>query len=156
MKPMSLESILAAFDPIDREGVAPPDLRGTNWTEIDFLAWKGPHDPTKGYMVVDLPERPVGLLLRLHPSGRPGLCDLCHSIDRSSGASLAVVESWATPRMSCGIHICGDLDCSAAVRGLKCVYQLGETTPVGRRIERLQEHVERFARCATGLVTLTK
>jgi hypothetical protein len=139
-----------AFDPIDRPEVAAPDMTWVPWDDLDYFGWRHPTEP-KAYMVVPLPERCVGLVLRMNHAARTGMCDLCYGIDRLDGATMAMVQSWERPRTSHGIHLCVGLDCSEAARGLKWVYRMGETISVGRRIERLQENVERFARSVTGL-----
>lgn len=149
MQSMTLSEVLAAFDPIDRADVTAPSLTGLIWDDLDFLGWRGANG--KGFLVVPLAERTVGLVLRMSEGAHPGVCDLCLSIDRESGAGSILVQSWAKPRISYGIAICASLECSQAVRGYKAVYRMGETIPVGRRIERLQENVVRFARLISGL-----
>src|SRR5262249_2126753 len=143
--------IVAAFDPIDQPLVTlPAALADAPWDDLDFLAWRVPGE-ARAFMVVPLPERPVGLVFRFAGGPRGGVCGLCHGIDREGRATVAVVDSGHRPRESLGVHVCAALDCSAGVRDLKFVYRLGETLPVGRRVERLQETVAAFARRVAGL-----
>ena len=150
MKPLSMTEIMAAFDPIDRPDVVEPQLGWVPWDDMDYLAWHHPKAP-QVFMVVPLPERLVGLVFRQNAGARTGMCDLCHGIDRTDGATLATVESWTRPRTKYGLHVCRNFDCSDAARGHKWVYRMGETMSPGRRIERLQENLERFVRAVTGL-----
>lgn len=150
MKAMSMDEILAAFDPIDRPDVVPPKLTWVAWDDLDYLSWQHPTD-RKAYLVTQLPERSVGLVLRMPAGPHRGFCDLCFSIDRDHGTVLAMIDGWTRPRASIGLNICGNLDCSDAVRGMKYVYRMGETISVGRRVERLQENLDAFVRSVTGL-----
>jgi hypothetical protein len=150
MQALSTPEIMAAFDPIDRPLVIEPPVAGVCWEDRDFLAWRHPGEP-RLYLVASLPERLVGLVLRQAGPVRCGLCDLCYSIDRVDGTALVTVESWTRPRTKLGLHVCSNLECSDAVRGLKWVYRMGETIPVGRRVERLQNNLDRFVRTVAGL-----
>ncbi len=150
MHALRLPEILAAFDAVDREGVTPPDLATVAWGEIDYLAWRHLSEP-RVFMVVPLPERLVGLVVRTHGGRRGGFCDLCYSVDRDHGTTLGVVDSWIRPRQAMGFHVCASFACSEGARGLRFVYRMGEASSTGRRIERLQDRVSRFARHVTGL-----
>ena len=153
MQALNTAEIIAAFDLIDRDGLVAPNLTGVPWGDHDYFAWKHPTDP-KTFMVVPMPERVgavVGLVLKTYGPSRPGMCDLCFGVDRVHGSTLALAETWARPRTSLGIRICAGFDCSDGARGLKWISSMGETISAGRRIERLQENVTRFARCVTGI-----
>lgn len=150
MKAMTLDEVLAAFDPVDRPEVTEPQLHWVPWGELDYFAWRHPTEP-KAFLVAQLPERSVGIVLKTSPVTRAGLCDLCYGIDRMGGTMMATAESWARPRTKHGVHMCASLDCSDSARGVKWVYRMGETIPVGRRVERLQENLEGFLRSVTGL-----
>ncbi len=150
MRPLSAEAVMAAFDAIDLPLVTKPDLTYVAWSELDYLVWQHP-DGGLAYMVTTLPERPVGIVMRLsHTRGRT-MCDLCYGVDRDAGTVMVMVDSWAKPRTAHGLCVCSDFECSAGARGLKYMYRMGETITVGRRVERLQQNVEAFARAITGL-----
>lgn len=150
MRPLSSEAVLAAFDAIDLPSVVTPDLTYAAWDDLDFLSWRHP-DGGLAYVVIPLPERPVGLVIRLsHTRGRT-MCDLCYGMDRDAGTMMVMVDNWARPRTAHGLCICSDFECSAGARGLKYMYRMGETITAGRRVERLQRNVELFARSITGL-----
>ncbi len=150
MKAMTEDEIRQAFDVVDREGLTFPHLAEAQWGERDFLAWRHPSGG-KAFLVVDLPERAVGLVLRFGASSNGAVCDLCCGVDRELGALLMLVETWAKPRTSHGLMICAGLDCGDSVRDKKWVYRMGETLPTGRRIERLQANLERFVREVSGV-----
>jgi hypothetical protein len=150
MQPMTPEEILQAFDPADREQLALPDLSQVAWEDLDYFGW---HDPgaSRAYLVTHLPERPVGLVMKAYSSPRQGFCDLCFSVDKEAGARAVMVETWKNPRTNFGIMVCANLDCSASARDKKWVYRMEETISTGRRIERLQQNVDRFVRSVTGI-----
>lgn len=150
MKEMTAAQISRAFDALDREGLDLPDLSQVKWDELDYFGW---HDPGKGraYLVTSLAERDVGIVLKTSANPHRGLCDLCLSVDVESGTRMLMAETWKKPSTNLGIMMCANLDCSASARGLKWVYQMEETITIGRRIERLQENVAKFARAVTGL-----
>lgn len=155
MKPLTMQEIFESFDPIDRGAVELPecDLSRVPWAELEYFAWRHPSGH-RAYLCASLPERDVGLVLRLHGGASrvsAGLCDLCVAIDRESGTTVAMVDSWSRPRSSYGLHICSDLDCSRAVRRLKPMDCMGETITTGQRSERLHANLERFLRAVTGL-----
>lgn len=150
MKMLSLQEVVDAFDPIDRPFVKEPNLSRVAWDDLDYLAWRHPSE-NKAYLVAALPERNVGLLLRLGAGFQRGMCDLCCGVDRDVGSVMALIDSWARPRAALGLNICGNFECSEGARGLKFVYRMGETITAGRRIERLQENLSAFLRQVTGL-----
>lgn len=150
MKKLSSQDIIAAFDPIDRSLVKEPDLAWVPWDELDYFAWRHPSE-NKAFLVTALPERNVGLVLRLSSVRQRGMCDLCCGIDRDGGSVLAMVDSWERPRAAFGINICRSLECSEGARGLKFIYRMGETINTGRRVERLQENLAGFVRTVTGV-----
>jgi hypothetical protein len=155
VKPLTMQEIFESFDPIDRGAVELPDcdLSRVPWADLEYFAWRHPSGH-RAYLCTSLPERNVGLVLRLHGGASrvsAGLCDLCVAIDRESGTTVAMVDSWSRPRSSYGLHICSDLDCSRAVRRLKAMDCMGETITTGQRSERLRGNLERFLRAVTGL-----
>ena len=150
MQALTLESVKSAFDPIDRAELTLPNLEGVIWEERDYFAWKDP-GASRAFMVVPLRERNVGLVFRLVSSAHAGFCDLCFGVDREAGAVAAMVSGWMKPRTSHGIMVCSNFDCSDGARGFKYIYGMGETISAGRRIERLQENIAKFARRVTSL-----
>lgn len=150
MKPMTPEQVALAFDPLDRDLLVLPDLAAVAWDDLDYFGW---HDPgtSRAYLVAELPERAVGIVMKSQAAPHQGFCDLCFSVDKEAGARTVMAETWAKPRTNFGISVCANLDCSAGARGTKWVYQLEETITTGRRIERLQANVDRFVRAVTGI-----
>lgn len=144
MKKLNVSEAMAAFDPIDRADVVEPKVDGIDWESKDYFAWSHPSGH-KTFIVVSLPERDVGLVLRADGAHSQGMCDICYGAN-PGGTTLATVDSWSNPRKSMGIFICKQFECSEGVRGLYSVDQMRETIPIGRRIERLQMNLERFVR----------
>lgn len=153
MQALNSAEIFSAFDLIDRDSLSLPPQIWVPWADFDYFAWKHPTE-ARTFMVVPLPERDgqaIGLVLKTYGSSRAGMCDLCYGVDRINGSILAMADTWQRPRTSIGARICAGFDCSDGARGLKWIYGMGETISTGRRIERLQENVARFARQVAGL-----
>src|SRR5690554_3491959 len=93
----------------------PQDFLLINWDFRDFLAWTDPAS-RRGCVVVEIDERPVGVVLRSTGPGRArsGMCNICHAMQlgnqitlfsaRRSGAAGARGDS-------VGTYICADLSC---------------------------------------------
>lgn len=150
MKKLSLVDIMDSFDPIDRSLVSVPDLTWVAWDELDYFAWRHTSE-NRAFLVTALPERNIGLVMRPTTARQRGMCDLCCGVDRDVGSMAVMVDSWQRPRTAYGLNICGNFDCGEGARGLKFVYRMGETIGPGRRIERLQENLEKFVRAVTAL-----
>ncbi|WP_326784061.1 FBP domain-containing protein [Streptomyces sp. NBC_00151] len=96
------------------------------WDELDFLGWRDPGAPDRGYLVTEREGGLVGVCLRL-PSSRRGLlhrsmCSLCLTTHPGNGVSLMTArKAGAAGREgnSVGVYICADLACSLYVRGKK-------------------------------------
>lgn len=159
MRALGQTELLEAFDAIDRPQLSLPiggivPLGSLSWAEREYYSWFRADEST-AFLVTALPERNVGLVLYpSSPVGR-GMCDLCLGFDRQQGTRLFMAENWQRPRLKQGVHICADLNCSDTVRGGLWVYRMSETISVGRRIERLQERLERFVREVSGIQTRT-
>ena len=154
MHPLDWSTIHASFDRIDQAYLCEPNLKLVNWSDIDFLSWSSP-ERHRSFLCIPTPSsyrsrsaeihskkltnNHVGLVIRFHGQGTDnGLCDLCLTANRTTGTHLGMIDSFTTPRRSHGLHVCRDLDCSAAVRGAVGNRGLSETISIGQRIERLQ------------------
>ncbi|WP_432138199.1 MULTISPECIES: FBP domain-containing protein [unclassified Streptomyces] len=104
----------------------PRDLEARPWDDLDFLGWRDPGAPDRGYLVTEREGRPLGVALR-HPSSRRGflhrsLCSLCLTTHPGGGVSLMTArKAGAAGREgnSVGLYMCTDLACSLYVRGRK-------------------------------------
>lgn len=149
MQALTRQDIMAAFDAVDRPNVVEPALQWVAWNDLDYFSWRHPSE-AKVFVVVPSPERLVGLVFRVMTGPTAGMCDLCYGIDRMNGSMMALTDCWRRPRRAIGLRVCSNFDCSDGARGLKWIYNMGETISAGRRVERLQENLAAFVRRVTG------
>lgn len=127
------------------------------WNELDFLGWRDPKAPNRGYLVMPRDgAEPVGIALSTAATGAPrrgsALCDLCHSAHLVTDVALfAAPRAGAAGRdgNTVGTYICADLACSLYVRGLKELeLPQGETAGPEERARRLRDRLDSFVnRC---------
>ena len=146
MNKYSLEQIKEAFIPDDRRDWVDPKLERLVWDELDVLAWKHPKGGNYFACIEDNGQL-YGMIFQMNAgAGRAGAsCDLCYGTNDESGVKSAFIELVDNPRRKLGIHVCSDLACSQRVRGEAPAVFMYETISTGRRIERLQEKLGRFA-----------
>lgn len=100
-----------------------PGLHEVIWESREFLGWRDPGAPLRGYLVHWLDDRPVGIILRASEVGlRPGIqamCALCRTPQPSQQVTLFTApkagESGRNGN-SIGTYICDDLACSIIIR----------------------------------------
>ena len=123
------------------------------WDAVDFLGWKDPKLPNVSYVVAEIDDEPVGLLMRQTETralSRPQ-CSWCADIHLPNE-----VVFYATKRVgeagrrgdTVGTLICENFECSQNVRKLPPSAYLGFDREAARdrRIAALHEHVEGFIR----------
>ncbi|GAA4513165.1 FBP domain-containing protein [Actinoallomurus oryzae] len=125
----------------------PKPLSDQPWADLDFLGWRDPGAPDRGYIVVEHGGRLVGVTLRA-PQGvrrsftKTTVCSLCVTTHPGTGVSLlAAPRAGAAGRQgnTVGAYMCADLACSLYVRGRK-------ETGLGARFEEdlpLQAKIDR-------------
>jgi hypothetical protein len=162
VEPLSEPQVRAAFVNLT-QGEAkrlnvPRDLSESPWEDLDFLGWRDPQSRARGYLVVPIGDRLVGIALRAPSSSvgvrRPTMCSLCLTV-RSGEVSLMVAPRAGRAGQqghTVGTNMCADLSCSLYVRGKRQTGTpvLQETLTVDQRIERLVANVESFAARVTG------
>lgn len=97
------------------------------WADLDFLGWRDPGAPDRGYVVAEHRGALVGVTLRVPPAVRRSLvrntlCSICVTSHAGSGVSLlAARKAGAAGRQgnTVGIYMCDDLACPLYVRGKK-------------------------------------
>ncbi|QMU78802.1 FBP domain-containing protein [Streptacidiphilus sp. PB12-B1b] len=155
MKPVTEQDIRASFvncSKGDAKRLAVPrDLAERRWDDLDFLGWRDPAAPDRGYLVAEHGDRLVGVALR-SPSGtrafqRRSMCSLCLTTHSGDGVSLMTAPRAGRAGRegnSLGLYVCSDLDCPLYLRGIK------STGPGGRLHESLTLD-EQVARTMTAL-----
>ncbi|MEU7238761.1 FBP domain-containing protein [Streptomyces sparsogenes] len=130
----------------------PRDLDERPWNDLDFLGWRDPAAPDRGYVVVERDGRLVGVALRTPGQQRGhlhrGMCSLCLTTHPGSGVSLMTARKAGKAGRegnSAGLYICADLQCSLYLRGKKT------PDPGGSRISESLTLEEQMARLTTKL-----
>ncbi|MEU8270277.1 FBP domain-containing protein [Sphaerisporangium sp. NPDC049002] len=124
------------------------------WDDLDFLGWRDPGAPDRGYLVTERGGGLVGVALRLSAQQRGGLrrgmCSLCLTTHPGTGVSLmTALRAGQAGRdgNSVGVYVCTDLDCSLYVRGKK-IPDLGgrleESLTVEEQIDRTRIKLSAF------------
>ncbi|MFD8599801.1 FBP domain-containing protein [Kitasatospora sp. NPDC059646] len=131
----------------------PRELDGLDWPELDFLGWREPGAPDRGYLVAEFGGRTVGVALRLAQrpgAGRGGaMCSICLTVHPASGVALMTArragrvsgEEYA----SAGEYVCSDLACPLYVRGRR------RASPGGARMTESLDTEQRLARMRANL-----
>ncbi|MFE6778877.1 FBP domain-containing protein [Streptomyces sp. NPDC057702] len=133
----------------------PRDLAERPWADLDFLGWRDPGAPDRGYLVMPYEDRLAGITLRAPQGPRKSLtktniCSLCLTSHAGSGVTLlAARRAGAAGRQgnTVGAYICADLSCSLYVRGkkkLELAQRFEETLTLDEQIERLVTNAEAF------------
>ena len=156
MNPLTEPQIRAAFVNLTKGEATrlnvPRDLALRPWDDLDYLGWRDPQSPARGYLVAEVGGRDVGVALRAPASSvgsaRTSMCSLCLTV-RSGGVSLMVAPRAGKAGKqghSVGTNICADLACSLYLRGKLQTGTPGmhETLTVDQRVERLVGNLESF------------
>ncbi len=99
-----------------------PGLHEVVWDDREYLGWRDPQAPQRGYLVFWRGDTPVGLALRAAESrmtGGAALCSLCQTQQPAHQVRL-----FSAPRPgeagragnTVGTYICSDLACSLLIR----------------------------------------
>jgi hypothetical protein len=126
MRPLTADDIrhcLVNVDDDERESIVLPGLHETVWEEREFLGWRDPTHPTRGYIVFWSGQKPLGVAVRAAesamPAGRPAMCSLCHTQQPAPQVSLFVAPKAGHRGKrgdTVGTYLCADLRCSTLIR----------------------------------------
>jgi len=156
MQPLTADEIRRSFVNSSRSQVRnmafPAGFTELPWDDLDFLGWRDPKAPARGYLVVPLESRVVGVALSTAASGKPrrgtGLCDLCYSAHPVTDVALfAARKAGAVDKLgnTVGTYMCADLACSLYLRGIRELeLPQGETVPLPERVVRLNQRLTTF------------
>jgi len=156
MKPLTDVQIRASFVNATKgeiERMPLPGLHEVMWDSREYLGWRDPGAPLRGYLVHWSGDRPVGIILRASdPSLRPGLsamCILCRTPQPSSQVTLfSAPKAGEAGRNgnSIGTYICDDLACSIIIRILPAAHPMhpDPAEMLQTRIAGLTERVASF------------
>ncbi len=126
MRPLDPDEIrgsIVNIDDSERPEIPLPGLHETVWDEREFLGWRDPERPHRGYLVFWDGDTPVGVWVRAAestmPAGRPAMCSLCHTQQPAPQVSLFVApKAGASGKKgdTVGTYLCRDLNCPVLMR----------------------------------------
>ena len=131
----------------------PRSLADVSWTDLDYLGWRDPKSPARGYLVAEVAGVVRGVALRAPDptagAGRKNLCSLCLTPHTGGGVGLMVASRAGRAGQqghSVGTYICADLACSLYVRHLRetGTPRMHETLTVEQKVDRLVVGLEAF------------
>lgn len=100
----------------------PHDFVLTDWFHQDFLAWRDPRTRGRGYLIGELDDRPVGIVLRAadgNSRAASALCNVCHTMQPADQVTLfSARKAGEAGRRgdAVGTYMCADLSCHENVR----------------------------------------
>jgi len=159
MEPLSENEIRGSFANCSKGEARrlnlPRGLADLPWADLDFLGWRDPGAPDRGYLVAERHGEYVGLTLRASSAARrslvrTSLCSICVIAHAGSGVDLlAAPKAGAAGRQgnTVGTYICADLACSLYVRGKKTsllIRRFEETLTLDEQIARTRTNLARF------------
>ena len=131
----------------------PGNLDDVPWDEREFLGWRDPRAPLRGYAVWWRDGRPLGIALRAADSTMSNrsaaMCLLCQSTQSGADVSLFTARRAGEAGRNgdtVGTYVCADLGCAARAR-TEIPPWLRERDPVEvgeERAAELRERVETF------------
>lgn len=162
MKPLTADEIRASFinaSQGEAERIPLPGLHEVLWEEREYLGWRDPRAPHRGYLVFWNDEVPVGITLRAADAslrtGIPAMCSLCRTMQPSDQVAL-----FSAPRAgqagrdgsTVGTYICADLACSLLIRVLPPASDLhpAPSDLLAGRVEGLLSRIESFSADVQG------
>lgn len=134
----------------------PRDLADRPWADLDYLGWRDPQAPARGYLVAELDGALRGVALRVPDGGgsgrtgqvRKSMCSLCLTVHTGSVSLMVAPRAGRSGQQgnSVGTYICTDLACSLYVRGkLRTDTPLAhETLTTEQRVARLVANLDAF------------
>ncbi|OKJ10204.1 FBP domain-containing protein [Kitasatospora sp. CB01950] len=134
----------------------PRGIDELDWAGLDFLGWREPGAPERGYLVAEFEGRVVGVALR--PAQRPGagrggaMCSICLTAHPASGVALMTARragrSSTEEYASAGEYFCSDLACPLYVRGRRRAAaggaRMSESLDAEQRVARLRANLAGF------------
>ena len=132
----------------------PRDLAECPWEDLDFLGWRDPGAPERGYLVAERGSRLVGISLRATSGAGRGftarsICTICKTTRTGGGVALLSARRAGESGRNgntVGQYICSDLACSLYARGKKVSAGtlLDETLDLDSRIARVRKGLDAF------------
>jgi hypothetical protein len=159
MRPLTEKQVRASFVNASKREAADatlPDLEAVDWDRIDYLGWRDRRAPLAAYVVVEVDDEPVGVLLRATDKGgrrTKAVCQWCADLVVTDDVTLYVARRGGAAGKNgntIGTLICTDFLCSQNVRRPPTRSEVGDEAEamrelvVGRRIAELRERSAKF------------
>ncbi|MFC5723990.1 FBP domain-containing protein [Streptomyces gamaensis] len=159
MQPIAEKEIRASFVNCSKGEASrislPAGLAELPWEHLDFLGWRDPGAPDRGYVVVPRDDGLTGITLRVPQNIRRSftkttVCMLCMTGHPGSGVTLfAARRAGAAGRQgnTVGTYVCADLACSLYARGKKTsqlAARYEERLTAEERVERMLGNLDEF------------
>jgi hypothetical protein len=129
----------------------PSHFPGLDWDRIDYFGWRDSKFPTLGYVILELDDGPVGILLR-QSSGRirsRAQCSWCEDVTLPNDVVLFSAKRTHEAGRNgntIGTLVCAHFECSANVRKRPPVAYIGFDADAARqrRLDSLRNRIRRF------------
>jgi hypothetical protein len=134
-----------------------PDLDAVAWENVDYLGWRDRKAPLAAYVIVEVDDEPVGVLLRATDKGgkrKKAVCQWCADVVVTDDVTLYVAKRGGASGKNgntIGTLICTDFICSQNVRRPPTRSEVGDDADamreyvIERRIAELRERAAKFA-----------
>lgn len=157
MLPLTERAIRASFVNASRREASelslPTGLSELDWERLDFLGWSDARFPRRAYVIVELEDRPVGILLQRAEKRTVARaqCSWCEDVKLTNDVQFFAARKAGSAGRNgdtIGTLVCTNFACSAVVRTLPPLAYEGFDREAARdeRIARLRAHAQGFAR----------
>ncbi|MEU9116830.1 FBP domain-containing protein [Streptomyces sp. NPDC048483] len=158
MEPIGEKDIRASFVNCSkgeaRRISLPRELPDLPWSDLDYLGWRDPGAPDRGYVVTERAGDLVGVTLRTpqrvgRSFTKTTACAICLTGHPGSGVSLLAAPKAGTSGRqgnTVGAYFCADLACPLYLRGKKQtgLLRYEESLTLEERIARTLTHLHQF------------
>jgi len=163
MQILSQEEIRDAFVNCSQSEAAaipmPPGLHEVDWSRREYLGWRDPRSPQRGFVVIPTESGPVGIVLRASDasmrSSAPSMCGWCQDVLLPHDVYLYVAKRAGQAGRNgdtVGTMLCGSFECCENVRRTPPPSYVGfdAESVVADRIDGLAQRARRFAATVVG------
>jgi len=155
MKPLTEADIRASLvnaAPGEAERMPMPGLHEMVWIDREYLGWRDPGSPSRGYVVAWRGDTPVGIVVRAAATrlqAGSAICSLCNTPQPANQVTMfSATRAGEAGRRgdSVGTYICADLACSLLIRIAPPQYEMQPSPDevVAARAVGLQARLEAF------------
>jgi len=125
MKPLTEADIRGSFvnaSPVEALRMPLPGLHEMYWDDREYLGWRDPGSPQRGYLVSWRDGRAIGIVLRaaeVRLQAGAAICSLCNTPQPASQVTMfSATRAGDAGRRgdTVGTYICADLACSLLIR----------------------------------------